>query len=596
MSLAFAPHRRLIGAYLGPLKGRVFLLAALIIADIALRLANPQVIRFFIDTTQAGGPSNLLVVASLVYLVAGLLGRILNLAGAYVGLDVGWRATNRMRSDLASHLLRLDMPFHKSHTPGELIERVDGDVTGLADFFAQMLVKLAGNGLLVVAILVLIYRESIPAGLVLTLYTLVTGAALFAVNRIGVRAWAAARQSWADLLGFLEERLGATEDIRGVAAEAHQLRGLDRLMLGLLQKARKGWMANALSMVITNFLFIIGYGMGLAIGAALYLRGEATIGAAFLIVYYIGMLAAPLEEIREQATQLQEATASINRVSELFSLSPMVQDGDSRASLPSGPLAVAFEHVTFRYDDTGNGDGAEAAVVRATVLRDVSFSVAPGRIVGVLGRTGSGKTTLTRLLFRLYDPGSGVVRLAGEDIRDVKLDELRRRVSMVTQDVQLFGASVRENLTLFDTTVSDEEIRAALSELSLADWISAMPGGLDHVLETGGGGMSAGEAQLLAFTRLLLRGPGLIILDEASSRLDSITEHRLERAIDRLLAGGDSTALIIAHRLHTVQRADDILILEEGRVVEFGERTTLAANPSSRFSALLRTGLEEVLQ
>src|SRR5205085_2776584 len=176
-----------------------------------------------------------------------------------------------------------------------------------------------------------------------------------------------------------------------------------------------------------------------------------------------------------------------------------------------------------------------------------------------LGRTGSGKTTLTRLLFRLYDPTRGAVKLGSVDIREVGLDDLRARVGMVTQDVQLFSASLRDNIAFFDPAIGDERIMAALDALGLRDWLGAMPEGLDTRLAAGGAGMSAGEAQLLAFTRLLLKDPGLIILDEAASRLDPITEQRLERAITALLqsdGGRQRTAIIIAHRLRTVQRAD----------------------------------------
>jgi ABC-type multidrug transport system fused ATPase/permease subunit len=230
-------------------------------------------------------------------------------------------------------------------------------------------------------------------------------------------------------------------------------------------------------------------------------------------------------------------------------------------------------------------------------LRDVSFSLAAGRVLGVLGRTGSGKTTLTRLLFRLYDPTAGSVKLGGVDIRQVGLDDLRDRVGMVTQEVQLFSASLRDNIAFFDKTIDDERIIATLDALGLGDWLGTMPSGLDTRLAAGGAGMSSGEAQLLAFTRLLLKDPGLIILDEAASRLDPITERRLERAITRLLQGdgGRRTAIVIAHRLRTVQRADDILILEGGRVVEYGPREGLASDSSSRFYGLLQTGLEEAL-
>ena len=609
MARAFGQHRRLLTIYLRPQRARAALLAVLLLAGIGLQLLNPQVMRFFIDTAEAGGPPRALLLAALVYLVAGLLGRGLTFATSYVGLNVAWKATNALRGDLTRHCLRLDMPFHKAHTPGEMIERVDGDALALGTFFSQMAVKTAGNALLVIAILYLLYRENAAAGLILTAYTALVVAVLAGTQNLGAKRWAAARQAWAEQSGFLEEHIAGSEDIRGVGAEQYVLDKLLGIMNSLTARARGGWMANALGFSITNFLYIVGYGLGLAIGADLYTRGSVTIGTAFVMVYYIGMLAAPLDEIRDQAKELQQASGSMGRIAELFQLQPRVIAG-AAAKLPAGALSVAFEDVSFAYDDEGRttkdeatNDGSACSLPTGRVteyairntsptLSNVSVTVAPARILGVLGRTGSGKTTLTRLLFRLYDPTAGVIRLGGADLRDVGFDDLRGRVGMVTQDVQLFGASVRDNITLFDPRVTDQQIRSALAKLGLEEWVKAL-GGLDAELAAGGGGMSAGEAQLLAFTRLLLRDPGLVILDEAASRLDPITEARLERAIGRLLAG--RTAIIIAHRLHTVSRADDILILEEGRVAEFGQRRQLADAPESRFHGLLQTGLEEAL-
>ena len=590
-----AGHRQLLGAYFAPQRGRIALVAALVLADIALRLLNPQIIRVFIDTAQAGGPLSVLTSAGILYLLVGLLGRAVNLGGAYAGLSLGWAATNRLRADLAAHLLRLDMPFHKTHTPGELIERVDGDVTTLAEFFAEMVVRLIGNALLILAILFLLYGENARVGALLTVYLALVIAALAFVNRIGVAAWTAAREAWAEQMGFLEERFAGTEDIRGLGAEQHQQRRLAGLMLNLLRRARAGWLANALGHSISNGLFVISYALGLAAGAYLYLNEQATIGTAFLIVYYIGMLSAPIDALHDIAEQFQQATAGVNRVAALLALRPEAQDRGTQP-LPRGPLAVAFDQVTFRYRDTEDAPDAPSAGQDGAALVDVSFELLAGRVLGVLGRTGSGKTTLTRLLFRLYDPESGAIRLAGTDLRETPLQALREAVGLVTQDVQLFAATVRENITLFDESMPEERIESALEALGLLNWVRAMPQGIDTELAPGGG-MSAGEAQLLAFARILLRDPGLVILDEAASRLDPIAERRLERAVDRLLSGvgGRRTAIVIAHRLRTVEAADDILILERGAVVEYGPRAALAADPGSRFSQLLRVGLEEAL-
>jgi ATP-binding cassette subfamily B protein len=321
---------------------------------------------------------------------------------------------------------------------------------------------------------------------------------------------------------------------------------------------------------------------------------------------------------------LQRAGASVTRVRELFVLQSKVDDRAATAptarTLPKGALGVTFQDVSFGYEpeeralrstngasgegasgDDAPGDGAKGPPAKERVLHNLSFALAPGTVLGLLGRTGSGKTTLCRLLFRLYDPDEGVICVGdgsddGQgalDLCTLPLSDLRGRVGVVTQDIQLFQASVRDNLTLFDPSVPDERIEGAICALGMGEWLASLPQGLDTELASGGGGLSAGEAQLLALTRIFLQDPGLVILDEASSRLDPATEAMIEHAVDALIR--DRTAIIIAHRLGTVQRADEILILEEGCVCEHGPRAALAGDPTSRFYSLLQTGLEEVL-
>jgi ATP-binding cassette subfamily B protein len=300
------------------------------------------------------------------------------------------------------------------------------------------------------------------------------------------------------------------------------------------------------------------------------------------------MMAQPIVLIGTQLQQFQTASASLSRISGLMAMRAQLKDGpglDWTASRRFAPK-VAFEHVSFAYR------------ADAPVLQDVSLTLAPGEVLGLLGRTGSGKTTLSRLLFRLYDPTEGRIALDGLDIRDATLPELRGRIGLVTQEVQLFDASVRDNATLFDADVSDTRIVEVLTDLGLGDWLARQPNGLDTVL-VAGGGLSAGEAQLLAFARVFLKDPGLIVLDEASSRLDPVSDRLIERALDKLLGGraggGKRTAIIIAHKLSTVARADRICILERGRVLEAAEREALIADPNSAFSKLLAHGVEEAL-
>jgi ABC-type multidrug transport system fused ATPase/permease subunit len=334
--------------------------------------------------------------------------------------------------------------------------------------------------------------------------------------------------------------------------------------------------------LITNTVFMLGYGLGLALGVALFLRGEATIGAVYLIVQYTQMIRMPLETIGMQMQEMQRAMAGLGRVRDLQATPVKIADGPGVDWKPGAP-AVAFDRVRFAYGD-------------ATVLDEISFRLEPGRTLGVLGRTGAGKTTLTRLLCRLYDPTLGTITLDGRDLRGARLSDLHAHVGVVTQDVQLFQASIRDNLTFFDPTLSDARLIEVLEALQLGPWLGRQPKGLDTHLEGGSTGLSSGEAQLLAFARVFLKDPGLVLLDEASSRLDPATERAIERALDALLhAERRRTAIIVAHKLATVRAVDEIMILEKGRIVEHGPRAVLAADPGSRFAGLLKTGLEEAM-
>jgi ATP-binding cassette subfamily B protein len=502
-----------------------------------------------------------------------------------VAEQVGWQATNELRADLAEHVLHLDMGFHKGHTPGELIERIDGDVTTLSEFFASFVIRVLGNLVLVVTVLALLWRESVWIGLTMTGWALLVLAGMLAIQTVALPWWKAMRARSAEFFGFLGEQLAGTEDVRasgGVPFMMHRFTRVMRAWLPEQVRARMGFAALWGWSIITYL--IIGMALVFWLGWQGLQAGTLTIGAVYLVFNYSDMMREPLEQIRQQMEVLQKAGAGIARVEELLAVRSRL-DETGTADLPAGALPVDLRGVQFAYrDDASDGE---------TVLEDIDLTLAPGRVLGVLGRTGSGKSTLARLLVRLYDPVAGEVLLGGTGLAAVSPESRRDRIAMVTQEVQLFRGSVRDNLTFFATGVSDERLWEVLYSLGLGDWAAGLPSGLDTVLETGSAGLSAGQAQLLAFARVFLRDPGLVILDEASSRLDPVTEALIERAVGRLLAG--RTGVIIAHRLATVERADDILILEAGRVAEWGERTALAADPDSRFSRLLRTGMEEVL-
>lgn len=577
MQFPLARYRRLLATYLKPQRGRVLGLGCFVFLGISLQLLNPQLMRQFLDSALAAQPLDQLTKLALLFMGIAFGQQFLALGAVYLSEQIGWTATNALRADLTAHCLRLDSSFHNHKTPGELIERIDGDVTTLANFFTQFIIQLLGNGLLLLGIIVALALEDwrVAVGLIVCVAAAIS--LLQKMQRIGVPLWGESRQASAELFGFLEARLAATEDIRSSGARNYVMQQLYRQMLVLYRKTRKAELATAWLYNAGQSMFIIASGLGLGIGIYLYQRQQTTIGGVYIITAYIGLLTTPLEQILRQIQEFQKASASILRIDELRQQQPALVDGTG-STIPQQALDLRFEQVSFGY----NAD--------TPVLQALSFELPARQILGVLGRTGSGKTSLIRLLLRLYDPHQGTIRLGGIDIRNTSLADLRRSIGFVTQDVQLFHASVRDNLSFFDQTIADQQLLIALETLGLTNWLNSLEHGLDTLIKPNG--LSAGQAQLLAFARILLKDPQLIILDEASSRLDPANEAIVERALDRLLAG--RTAIIIAHRLATLQRADAILVLDAGTIREFGSRQALLQNPQSQYSQLLQRGLTEV--
>lgn len=575
---------RLLRRYLRPLRARAAVMGALLLTGIAFQVINPQLIRAFIDGALEGAPTSELLAPAIWFVLLAVGHQLLSVAATYFAQQVGWSATNTMRTDLTAHLLDLDLSFHKTRSPGELIERVDGDVTTLSNFFSAFVVHVIGNLVLVAAVVALMWREHPWLGMGMGLFATAAMVFMIRIQALAVPWWQAVRAKRAEFFGFLGEQLGGTEDIRANGAVPYMMHRFTSFHREWRPLEVRGELGFGLLWGSSITVYVFGLAMVFGLGARLLGEGALTVGTVYLVFHYTEMIRHPIDQIRTQMQDLQKAGAGIARVEEIFAATPQLEENGT-ASLPDGPLAADLRSVTFRYRDEAS-DGE-------IVLDGVNLRLAPGRVLGVLGRTGSGKSTLARLLTRLYDPVAGEILLGGVDLRRVHRDSRRARIGMVTQEVQLFRATVRQNLTFFDGTIEDTRLWEVLFDLGIGDWVAGLPEGLDTMLESGSGGISAGQAQLLAFTRIFLRDPGLVILDEASSRLDPATEMLIERGVARLLSR--RTGIIIAHRLATVERADDILILEGGRVAEHGPREALAADPNSRFASLLRTGIEELL-
>ncbi|MDH6065985.1 ABC transporter ATP-binding protein/permease [Chrysosporum ovalisporum APH033B] len=585
MKIGLQQYWNLLVEYLKPQGGSVAKFAMALLGSIGLQLVNPQILRYFIDTAVAGGSGENLFLAALVFITVALITQLMTIAATYYGENIAWRATNALRADLVDHCLQLDLSFHKFSTPGELLERVDGDVHTMKQFFSRLSVHIFGNLLLMSGVIVVFFAEDWRAGLAIAFFSLTALSTLIRLRSIAVPHWRTYRQISADFFGFVGEQLAGMEDIRANGAKSYVMQRFHKILQSWLPIFHQARFASTILWGTTNGIFTLGTTIALSVGAYLWSQNIITIGTVYLLYYYTNLLREPIEQIRDQFEDLQQAEASIYRIQDLLAVKSQLTKGGEQ-KLPHGALAVTFNNISFSYNHRESG-------VEDLVLQDISFNLPAGQVLGLLGRTGSGKSSLARLLLRLYDPQSGSIELEGVAINQVPMTDLPKHVGLVTQDVQLFQTTVRNNLTFFDHDISEERIYETLEILGLSQWLYSLPQGLDTNLGPDSSGLSAGQAQLLAFTRVFLKEPGLVILDEASSRLDPITEKLVERAVDKLLTR--RTGIIIAHRLATVQRANQILILEQGRVSEYGQREELVKNSQSRFAQLLQTGFNDLL-
>ena len=565
-------YRATLTTYLVPQRRRVAWLALALMGSIGLQLLVPLILKRFIDSALVGAAIGSLTAAGVAYLIAGVVNQILAASATYLGAQVGWAATNELREDLADHVMHLDMGYHTNTTPGELIERIDGDVTAVANFLARFVVRLLGSAFLLVGVVVVSWFQNIWMGVAISTYVAAVLFLMIRMRRLAVAASEEEREVSARLYGFIEERLAGVDDIRANGAGRFVMWRFIPVMRDFYHRTVVAWKKRTLFWVVSNSAFWSGDVLALSVGVWLVTRDAVTVGTAYLLLQYLQLVRTPIEQVAQEFQELQKAAGGIIRIDHLRGRQSELDETGTRV-LDDGPLAVEFLEVDFGYED-------------AQVLHDVTFRLEPGTVLGLLGRTGGGKTTITRLIARLYDPQQGAVRLGGANLREIDPASLRRAVGVVTQDVQLFRASVRDNLTFFGSHMTDDEILKVLDRSGLGDWVRSV--GLDAQLGAEGSGLSAGESQLLAFARVFLQDPGVVILDEPSSRLDPATELVVAAATERLFSG--RTVLIVAHRLETVRLADEIMVVESGRIVEHDRREVLAANASSRYARLLASG------
>jgi ABC-type multidrug transport system fused ATPase/permease subunit len=592
-AMATATSRwRALAALLRPDSRRWVGLGLSVALASGLSLAGPLVVRRIIDMAADGAAAEQLTSLALLYLALAIATQLITVVVSWFATVTAWHTTNQIRLQLAGHVLGLDHEFHRRHTPGELIQRVDGDVTSVSDFLGRVVPRVVGAAAMVVGMVAVLAVVDWRLAIGALAYVVLSAGLIVRGRHRAVGEASDEMGAYAQLYGGIEERLTAAEDLRANGAGSHAMWRFIEESAGAMHSSVRRESAFLRLWWAVQGSVAVGSSVSLVAGALLVSNGSISLGTAFLMFQYVLLLERPLEDVVQQLETVQKANGAMVRVIDLLAERPTIIDAGTTCPA-AGPLAIDFDAVSFGYAsighsslhhspaDTGTSDGDR-------VLHQISLSIGAGRSVGIVGRTGSGKTTLSRLVVRLVEATHGQVRLGGVAIADIPMVELRRRVALIPQEVELFSGTVRDNVTLFDPDPTDQQVAGALHRVGLSALVT---GGIHRELGAGGAGLSAGEAQLLALARVWLREPDLVVLDEATARIDPATEVQLETAIAELMRG--RTTIVIAHRLSTLRHVDEIVVLDHGIVVEHGTREALAADTSGRFHQLLALALED---
>ena len=540
-----------------------------------LPLIGPLLVRAFVDRAVAGAPTSELAPLAIAYVFLGVTRQVLDVGVVWVSTSLVWRVTNDVRVALAEHVLRLDPGFHQRHAPGALAERVDGDLTAVADYLASFVVRVVGALLTVLGAIVVVAIIDPRVAAVLAVYLGAAAVTFLRVRDAGVTHAAGQRGTESRLYGTIEEQLAGQQDLRANGAGHYSMlqfhrAGAVNLITRLKLERALLWLWHTATMTVSG-----GGVVSILIGTYAFRSGWISLGTTVLLFQYTQILRQPLDAMVEQLEEVQKASGGMRRVRQLLETERADPPRGARP-FPAATPPVCFDGVSMVYPGRDE----------RPVLRGVELEIPGGGSLGLMGRTGSGKTTMMRLASGLLAPTSGRVHLGGTPVWDISPDELSRHLGVVSQEVRLFAASMRDNVSLFDPSVADGRIVEVLEHLGLAERLLDRPGGLDAELDADGVGLSAGEGQLLALARVFLRDPQVVILDEATARIDPETEAELQDAIGELVR--DRTALIIAHRVSTLEHVDRLAVLDDGVVVEHGTRDQLLADAGvyARLTAL----------
>lgn len=570
--------RALLGSLLWPHRWLVGLLAGVVVVENVARLTVPLLVQRGIDhgipPIADGGPATELqtIVAVLCTVVAvQTVSRILFLNGSG---RVGQRVLLEVRRRGFRHFQRLDIPFHDRYTSGRVVSRLTNDVDAIQDLLESGFDSLITAVLTLAGTAVLLVALDWQLGLMCLIAFPVLVALIGWFRSESAKTYRRVREAAALVIVQFVETMTGIKAVQAYRREPRNQQIFDDIADRYRAVNERTFQLLAIFMPGVKLVGNLTTGVVLLYGGWRVLEGQMTIGTLTAFLLYLRMFFEPMQEISQFFNLFQSAASALEKLAGVLATRPAITD--PAQPVPVGRVAgtVTFDAVRFGYRPD------------RPVLPELTLTVPAGQTVALVGATGAGKTTLAKLIARFYDPTAGSVSLDGIDLRDMTQADLRRHVVMVTQENFLFAGTVADNIRLGRPDATDAEIRWAAEEVGAAEFIAALPDGYDSDTAKRGGRLSAGQRQLVAFARAFLADPAVLILDEATSALDIPSERLVQRALRTVLA--QRTALVIAHRLSTVEIADRVLVLDDGRIVEDGAPAALIARPTSRYAALHR--------
>ncbi len=555
---------RRLGGYMTPYKASLIVAVVMMTISSLLGVSGPAIIGFAIDRGIRAGSFDTLRFWTVIFLVTTIGEWITNRTRVRIMAYVGTKIVADLRSELFRHLHRLTLNFYSNYSVGRLMSRLIGDVGVLQDFVTWSITGLFRSvfnlGGIIIAMLLLSWQLALVAFAVMPLMVILTN---YWRDRVR-QAYRATRQRLALINGYLNESISGIRVTKSFTREELNFRHFDDLNQSFFDANVQATRLSAIFFPGVDFIGSLATALVVGVGGWLVLGDALTAGTLVAVVLYVERFFDPIRELAQRYNTFQATMAASERIFELLDLEPDLVDDPAAVPLPPIEGEVVFDDVSFAYTRDGR-----------SVLHNIDLHVRPGERVALVGETGAGKSTIIRLLSRFYDVTGGALTIDGYDIRHVTSDSLRQQLGIVLQDTFLFTGSVADNIRYGRLEASDEEVMAASRAVGAHDFISRLPDGYDAEVGENGSNLSVGQRQLVSFARALLASPRILILDEATSSVDTATERVIQRALDTLMEG--RTSFVIAHRLSTIINADQIIVLDHGRIIEQGTHQELLA-------------------